>query len=282
MKTKFVLILLLLALVFSGWTFIGYLLSRELSQTYENLSALPIYAYVGDSAKLKPILEGLNRFGGQLTYKHETGFQAAMELIEAYQLPHTDVSIADYKFPDVVTITFPAEAMSIQTKAKVMDLLRLHLSEDDIDSQSFAYGKLIEELRHRQENLIIFSVFIALLILLVVVFGRLSYEGHLFFANRHLVPNRLEAMRMRKLKSSRSLATFLFPALFVLAIYYLGAYFKLWLFALPWWHFALMGGVSGLGTLFAHISLKMYEEVEKEASFSVEKPKEKLMESKDA
>jgi len=176
MKTRFFLILLTLVILFGGWLYLNYSIGSNEKDKLEKLANLPIYAYLADTTKVTPILTELKTVPGIKSVVHETALQAATELIQAYSLPLSEEMIKDYALPDVITINLQPNRISISTKPIIIDILRAHIPEMDIDSQSNAYGLIIKELKLLDLYHIVFNVFIAVLLLLLFVFLRSTLE----------------------------------------------------------------------------------------------------------
>ena len=176
MKTRFFLILLTLIILFGAWLYLSYNLGTNEKDKLEKLANLPIYAYVADTTKVAPILTELKTVPGIKNVVHETALQAATELIQSYGLPLNEEVIKDYILPDIITINLQPNRVSISNKPVIIDILRSHIPETDIDSQYSAYSLIIQELSNLDLYNIVFNVFIAVLILLIFVFSRTALE----------------------------------------------------------------------------------------------------------
>lgn len=259
MNAKFYLILLLLCALFGVWTYLAHQHFSEVETIYSELSELPVYAYVADTTKVQPLLSELGKIPDLAAVNHETGFQAALELIEAYGLPLNESTIADYHFPDLISITLSSGKAGITAKARVMDLLRTHLEETDIDSQSQAFAMLLLKLSRLRFTFIIFNVFAGLLMFLVFIFSRLSYEMHIYLKQKRRLISVVDVMRHNKLHAIHSWMMLVAPIALVLLVYYGGSYLKRWDFLVDWLSFAVMGTVSLIATIAIFLSLRVYE-----------------------
>jgi hypothetical protein len=190
---------------------------------------------------------------------HETGWQAATELITSYNLPLTENNIADYQFPDVITITLKPVPGAISDKARILAVLRTHLEESDLDSQSGAFGEIVQELSQVKYRSIIFTVYAGLMMLLIFIFTRLSYELHIYLKQKRKLVSVVDILRHNKLHSAHTWMMLILPVAVVTAAYYAGWYFHKWENLAPWWNFAAMGGSALIATLIVHFSLRVYE-----------------------
>jgi len=259
MNARFYLILLLLSILFGTWTYLAHNHGTSVKALYEELAQLPVYAYVADTTSVSIIMDGLSRIEELAGADHETGFRAAMELIEAYGLPVTDATVAGYRFPDVITITFPANHKGISAKERALDLLRTYLPEDDLDSQSGAYSRVILELERLSHRNLIFNLFAGLLMFLVFIFGRLSYEMHIYLRQKRRMISIVDVMRHNKLHIAHSWTMLLVPAGLAVGLYYLGVYLGHWENLASWWSFVSMAALSLIATLIVYFSLRVYE-----------------------
>lgn len=258
MNKRFFIILSLVTLLFGGWSFLAHEMGKEQRQSLKDLSELPVYCYISEMDKLDSILEGIQRMEGELEYKHETGFQAALELVESYGLPHSDSSIASYNLPDVITIRFPASHKAIESKTKLLSHLRIYLPEEDIDSQSGAYSKTLLRLKNQQREFIWFTAFVSILMLLVFVFGRQVLELKTYIKKQERRITALDLIRYRRKSSNRSLTMFVVPVGLSAAVYYLGAYLAFWENLAIWWSFVVMAFVCVVGTIISHLIVRSY------------------------
>ncbi|MCK9556447.1 MAG: hypothetical protein PHO85_03140 [Candidatus Cloacimonetes bacterium] len=259
MNARFYLILVLLSLLFGAWAYLAHNQGESVKACYNELSLLPVYAYVADTTHVEPIRNGLEGISPLKGYEYETGYQAALELIEAYALPLTNDMVSTYSFPDVFTITFPSNKAGIEAKARVMDLLRMYLPEEDIDAQTSAYGKIMEELDRLSHRNLILNIFVGLLLFLIFIFSRLSYELHIYLKQKRQLISVVDVMRHNKLNAAHSWLMMLVPGGVVSGLYYLGVYLERWENLASWWSFASMGILSLIATLVIYFNLRVYE-----------------------
>lgn len=260
MNARFYLIILLICVLFGAWAFLAHNHGLSEQAYYEKLSRLPVYAYVADTTKVEPIKKELASVSAIKDVEHETGFQAAMELIDAYGLPLTDEMVADYQFPDILTVVFPAHKAGIEAKKQVMNKLLLHLDPDDIDSQSNAYNEIIMDLQRLSLRHLVFSIFAGLLLLLLFICSRLSYEMHIYLKQKRQLISIVDVMRHKKMNLVHSWMMLVIPVGLVCGGYYLGVYFERWGNYVAWWNFVLMAGLILVGTLVLYFCLRRYEQ----------------------
>jgi len=58
MKSRFFLIIIMLIILFGGWQFLSYETMRSMQAKLDDISRLPIYAYVADTTKVQLIFNG--------------------------------------------------------------------------------------------------------------------------------------------------------------------------------------------------------------------------------
>ncbi|MCB5270861.1 MAG: hypothetical protein LHW56_03340 [Candidatus Cloacimonetes bacterium] len=260
MKTRFFLILILMILLFGAWTYLAHSEQEGLVQNYEDLARLPVYTYVNDTALVSPLLEKLRQIPDLDSLRHDTGFQAAEELISAYDLPLTESEIATYRFPDVITITFPPSAQGIVAKTKVLEILRADLPEDDIDSQSTVYAKLLESLKRKKTNWLFYSFMLSIMLVLLLNSVPLSFEQRLYYRQVRSSRSVVDMMRLQKSRMKRGWLLMILPPALPILLYYALGYFKLWEYYNLWRSFVLMGLVSVLGSLLCYFSFRSFEQ----------------------
>lgn len=259
MNARFYLIIALLALLYGAWAYIAHMHGSSMQSRYDAITRLPVYAYVADTTKVAPIVAELKAIQSIQTVSHETGWQAATELITAYNLPLTENNIADYQFPDVITITLNPVAKAVTDKARILDVLRTHVQETDLDSQSGAFSEIVKELDKVKQRTIAFTIYAGILMLLIFIFTRLSYELHIYLKQKRKLVSVVDILRHNKLHSAHTWMMLILPVMLVSAIYYAGWYFGQWPDYAPWWSFASMGGSALIATLIVHFSLRVYE-----------------------
>ena len=260
MNSRFFLILALLSLLYGAWAYLAHRGAESIELCYEELAKLPVYAYISDTTRVQPILEGIGGIGGISSFKHETGYQAAMELIESYEIPLSREQILDYHFPDLITVYFKPGAANIPAKASLMSLLRTHIEEADIDSQSGSFGRMMAELKHEKQRAYAFTIYSSILMLIIFIFIRISYELHLYLKEKRRLISVVDLLRHRKMKASHTWILLFLPILDVALIYYGLSYFaSLWPQRIYWWDFAAMAASSLLGTLIITFALRSYE-----------------------
>jgi hypothetical protein len=249
MNIRFYFIIMLMMLFFGAWTYLAYEHSEIVSERYQEFSELPVYAYVADITQVDSILSELEQIPGIAGLQHETGFQAALELVRAYDLALDDNMISDYSFPDLITITFTASDQGIQARIKAMQILQQYLPPEDIDSQDNAYQKVIKSLARLNTRGIMFSVFATLSLFSFFIASRMSHELHRYLKQSCKTLSVVERIRFKRARFLRTWLMLILPAGLVTAIYYGAAYLQLWDFLPLWRSFVMMGLVSVLASL---------------------------------
>ncbi len=246
MKTRFFLILLTLIILFGAWLYLSYNLGTNEMNKLEKLANLPIYAYVADTTKVAPILTELKTVPGIKNVVHETALQAATELIQSYGLPLNEEMIKDYILPDIITINLQPNRVSISNKPVIIDILRSHIPETDIDSQSSAYSLIIQELSNLDLYNIVFNVFIAVLILLIFVFSRTALELNTLLHYKGIKYSALEKIRHQRQGLQHTLLMLIVPLPLPQVI--------------PYWVFLVQAGTVILGTMINYFILHSFEQ----------------------
>jgi len=191
---------------------------------------------------------------------HETAQQAATELLNAYDLPLNEDMIGEYSFPDIITITFTASKQGMNSRPMVIDALRSHIPEEDIDSQSSAYAINNADLKVITRRIIGFHVFAAILMLLIFVFSRLSFELHvllLYKGTRHSV---VDEIRHHKQGVQHTWAMLLIPLPLCIIGYFAFVFLKPIPQIMPYWVFPVQFAAAFIGTLITHFSLHTFEQ----------------------
>lgn len=250
---------MLLTLLLGAWAYLAHDHAHSIKQGHAELAQLPVYAYVADTTRVSIILDGLAEIPAILSVEYETGFQAALELIGSYDLQLTDNMIADYDFPDLITIYFEPSAGAIEAKAAVMKLLYSHLDEYDVDSQSAAFDKVVTQLEGLALRQLIFSIFISILMFLIYIFSRISYELSVLIKKKYKLDNVVDILRHKKSLAAHHWILLIFPVGLVSGGYFGGAYLQLWDNIAAGWTFILMALVSLIATFFNYLSLRSFE-----------------------
>jgi cell division protein FtsX len=140
MNSRFYLIIALLIILYGAWANLAHSHGSSTGDRYEALAKLPVYAYVADTTKVASIVSGLENISGIATYTHETGYQAARELIKAYGLPLTEDTIAEYSFPDLITVNFLPARSIISAKASTL-ICCVRIGRSDLVVRVRPFGK---------------------------------------------------------------------------------------------------------------------------------------------
>ncbi|MDD2228842.1 MAG: hypothetical protein PHY48_05475 [Candidatus Cloacimonetes bacterium] len=259
MTTRFFLIILMLLVLFGGWLYVGYENSLSHQAKLEALAKLPIYAYVADTTQVSLILNELKPIAGIKSVIHDTAEQAAKELITAYGLPLNEDMISDYTFPDVITITLEPTTQAIKSKPVILDILRAHVPEVDIDSQASAYNSISKELKVTNRRIIGFHVLAAVLFLLIFIFSRLSFELHTLLLYKGRTHTVVDNIRHRQQGIQHTWSMLLIPLPIALIVYFAFVYFKHIVQILPYWVFLAQAGAAFVGTLITHFTLHTFE-----------------------
>lgn len=260
MKARFYLVIILLGILFAGWILVSYEQALSRQQQLEELTHLPVFAYVADTTKVAPLMKQIQGLPAIKSIAHETGMQAATELIQAYGLPLNERSIEDYSFPDLITVNFAASPEALKTRDIVLDILRAAIPAADIDSQSGAFGKIAAQLDtiHRRE--LHFHIFAAVLLLLIFVFIRLSVELHLLIHYKGKKHSVVDKLRHQRMGVQHTWTMLLIPLPLCVGSYFLLVYLLPLRQLLPWWTFVTMAAAALIGTLINHFMLHTFEQ----------------------
>lgn len=259
MKTRFILIIAMLIALFGAWLYLAYEGSHSQQAKLDDLSQLPVYTYVADTTKVAPILAELKPISTIASVVHETGVQASNELLKAYGLPLTEEMIADYSFPDIITINFKPCTQALQDKAMVLNILRTHIAEEDIDSQGSAYSNIEAELKLIVRRNIVFHVFTAIVLLLIFVFSRLSFELHILLLRQDKNYSVVDKIRHHKQGVQHTWTMLLIPLPLCIIAYYAHGYFRHFPFLIPYWVFIVQFASALIGTLITHFTLHTFD-----------------------
>ncbi len=268
MTTRFFLIIFMLLLLFGGWLYVGYQNALSHQAKLDEITRLPIYAYVADTTKVSLIMAELKSVPAIKDVIHETAEQASRELISSYDLPLNEDMIADYTFPDIITVNLQPLSQALKSKPVILDILRSHIDEADIDSQSSSYNNLSYELQVITKRGVAFHVFTAILLLLIFVFSRLSFELHLLLMSKGKHHSVVDTIRHRKQGVQHTWSMLLVPLPIGIIIYFAFVYLRPMPQLLPYWVFLVQAASAFIGTLITHFTLHTFEQ---EVSFQ-EKP----------
>lgn len=259
MKTRFMLIIAMLIVLFGAWLYLSYQISRSYQAKLDDLSQLPVYAYISDTTKVAIILQELQPITAIESVVHETAAEASSELLEAYGLPLNEDMISDYSFPDIITITLKPINESLQAKATILRTLRAHVTEAEIDSQASAYSNVAEELKLINRQSLLANIIIAVLFLLIFVFSRTSFELHVLLTRKGKTISVVDKIRHAKQGIWHTWTMLLIPLPLCIAGYFILVYSLKLPYLLPYWVFGAQFAAALIGTLITHFTLHTFE-----------------------
>lgn len=259
MKTRFFLIVLLLCLVLSAWTYIQYEFGTDRHAKLQQLGKMPVYIYMADSTKVASIKQLLDAVPHLASVSVETGLQAANELIKAYQLPISESMLGDYKFPGIITINFLPEAAAIGARMDVTDIItRNEIPMNDVDLQSNAWTILSAELASQNHRWLVETIFTFLMVALLMVFIRLSFELRWLLLQKRKLVSVVDALRFSTLSHRHTLMLLLIPILVSWWAYYLLSNVGVMQPVIPLWFFGIQLGAMVGGSLSISVILHRY------------------------
>lgn len=259
MKTRFFLMTALICLLLAAWIWLEQQYETARQEKYRQLSELPVYIYVADSSRVAPLMERLSEFPQLRDINLETGLQAADELVQAYQLPIGTGTLADYRFPSVITLLFKPEAASIQIKPAVMRAIAEQQIElTDIDAQSNAWALLVNELAALKSRWLLYTVITAISMALLFFFMRLSYELRFLLLQKRKLVSVADALRVSGENVRHTWAMLVLPLLLSVGGYFLLDILGYLQAIIPLWWFAIPAGSLLASTAIVFIVLNMY------------------------
>lgn len=259
MKTRFFLMTALICLLLVAWVWLEQQYENARLEKYRQLSDLPVYIYVADSSRVAPLMERLAEFPQLRDINLETGLQAADELVQAYQLPISTGSLADYRFPSVITLLFKPLQASVEVKPAVMRAIAEQQIElTDIDAQSNAWGQTVKELAALRQRWLSYTIITAVMLGLLFFFIRLSYEFRFLLLQKRRLLSVADVLRVSTENHRHTWAMLVLPLLITV-----GGYFLLDLSGyaraiIPLWWFAIPAGTLFAATAVVFIVLNMY------------------------
>mgnify|MGYP000870749362 CR=1 FL=1 len=259
MTTRFFLVIVMLVALFGAWQYLGYEHALSTQSKLDAISKLSVYAYIADSTKVQSILTEIKPIPAVRSVIYETASEAANELVTAYDLPLSEEMIADYKLPAVITISFEPNIQALKSKPLVLDILRSHISEADIDSQATAYNSLLDELKVLNRRSIVFHIFTSIVLLLIFVFSRLSYELHTLLLSKGKHHTVVDIIRHHKQGVEHTWSMLLIPLPISIAGYFGFIYLQHLPMLVPYWVFLAQLAAAFIGTLITHFTLHTFE-----------------------
>jgi len=259
MKTRFFLIVVLLCLVLSAWTYIQYEFGTDRHAKLQQLGRLPIYIYMADSTRVATIRKQLDAVPHLESVRVETGMQAANELIKAYQLPISENMLGDYQLPGIITINFKPEMAALGSRDEVAAIItRNEIPMNDVDLQSNAWTILANELASQTHRWIVETIFTTLMVALLMVFIRLSFELRWLLLQKRRLVSVVDALRFSTLSHRHTLMLLLVPILVSWWSYYLLSNLGVVQPVIPLWFFGIQLGAMVGGSLAISIILHRY------------------------
>ena len=259
MKSRFFFMMLAICVLLAGWIVLEYQYEQARQEKYQQLSQLPTYIYVADSTRVAPLLERLADFETIASLNLETGLQAADELIHAYQLAISFASIREYEFPHIITLKFKPIKASVDGKTAVMRAISEHqIQLSDIDAQSTAWNRIVNELNSLQTRWITFTIITALLLGLLFFFMRFAYELRFLLLQKRQMVSVADALKKDTTTNRHTWLMLLIPL--VIGV---GGYFVLGLadvipLIIPYWWFAIPAGVLIVATFIITLIINIY------------------------
>ena len=259
MKSRFFFMMLAICVLLAGWIVLEYQYEQARQEKYQQLSQLPTYIYVADSTRVAPLLERLADFETIASLNLETGLQAADELIHAYQLAISFASIREYEFPHIITLKFKPIKASVDEKTAVMRAIsEQQIQLSDIDAQSTAWNRIVNELNSLQTRWITFTIITALLLGLLFFFMRFAYELRFLLLQKRQMVSVADALKKDTTTNRHTWLMLLIPL--VIGV---GGYFVLGLadvipLIIPYWWFAIPAGVLIVATFIITLIINIY------------------------
>ena len=251
--------MLAICVLLAGWIVLEYQYEQARQEKYQQLSQLPTYIYVADSTRVAPLLERLADFETIASLNLETGLQAADELIHAYQLAISFSSIREYEFPHIITLKFKPIKASVDGKTAVMRAIsEQQIQLSDIDAQSTAWNRIVNELNSLQTRWITFTIITALLLGLLFFFMRFAYELRFLLLQKRQMVSVADALKKDTTTNRHTWLMLLIPL--VIGV---GGYFVLGLadvipLIIPYWWFAIPAGVLIVATFIITLIINIY------------------------
>jgi len=264
MTAKFYAMLAFFVVILVAWTYTHYQYELIEEAQIKDLTSYPIYAYVSDPTDLQPLLKELKSYTATSGITHDTGAQAATELVSSYNLPVSETMLSGFQFPDVITINLKPTAEAIAAKPRIMDTLRRFLPEIDIDSQSTAWTKAEKQLKSLHGRKISVNILTGILVLFCFIYLRMNYELRLLLLQKRKLISVVDAMHYKSQIRTHSLILFFVPLIINVGAYYGLLQLKWGYFGypndlIPYWMFLIQEGVILIGTLIVMIDLYLLE-----------------------
>jgi hypothetical protein len=175
MKSKFILVLVVVTATLLGWTFLHYQYQENRQFRLQQIPGIPIYVYMEEAVAMDSLAIDLFVNIPEIdSLTKESGVSAAEALLQEYELGIEPGTLEQYSLPNVMTLSFKPVFSSLRGREQALKILaEQEVPEADLDKQELAWGLLEGELDYLGRRWAISTLFTALLFFLMLLFARL-------------------------------------------------------------------------------------------------------------
>lgn len=258
MRTSFVLILILVTACLVGWTLIHYQFQESRQHQLNQLPEIPVYVYVADSTSVDQLQHDLRQIPQLKSLVFAPGKSVARQSVVGHGLDITEGTLAGYRFPDTMTLTFNPVEASLEGRTKALSILgKYGVPAAEIDNQSEAWLKIRDELKYLRGRWSSFTIFTALILFLLFAFARINLFLRDSLEHKGIKTDFFTAIRKRKERFWQSLLLVIVPLAVNLAVYFWMVYFQQKPPLVDWQFFAVQAGTLLASAIVAYIRINM-------------------------
>jgi len=239
MKLHFTFLLLIAALMLIGWTIINYAAAVYAQNRLDELTSYPLLAYVADSTAASELASELIQHPGVDSIKIQSGLEASRQVIESHALNITADLLAKFSLPDIVHIYLQNTHSAIEQRDSLLAKIQTYVHPEDIESHPILYDKISADLHLIKTHSLYLNGFIALLMLLLVVFMRLNYENWQARLRPFKKRTVVDDIREKRTHIRHVVMMMFIPPALSPLLYYILLYLNKISVFLEWWVFAL-------------------------------------------
>lgn len=258
MRTSFVLILILVTACLVGWTLIHYQFQESRQHQLNQLPEIPVFVYMADSTSADQLQHELRQIPQLQSLVFAPGNSVARQSVAGHGLDITEGTLAGYRFPDVMKLTFNAEEASLEGRTKALSILgKYGIPAAEIDNQSEAWLKIREELIYLRGRWSSFTIFTAVILFLLFAFARINLFLRDSLEHKGIKTDFFAAVRKRKERFWQSLLLVVVPLAVNLAVYFWMVYFQQKQPLVDWQFFAIQAATLLAAAIVAYIRINM-------------------------
>ncbi len=218
MKIAFLLLVIMASALTVGWMLMNNTFDASQQALLREYSTFPIVVFAEDSVRVNLIRDSIKSFDKIENLAFEKGSDAARRVSEQQGMGVSDEQISRYYFPDILSIFFKADDLSLEQRIAAMSAILQIVDRDDIEPHEEAISVLTEKINRNRVMAMFANLLVLCFTFLLMLLSKLCMEQNILLGQKLNPYSIVDKIRYKNRLVNQAIVLTLVPVVVSLAI----------------------------------------------------------------